>query len=57
MMDALDCDVDVANYPRVMYEAEREKELEPDDQHDDVYPQESNQAPRQGNQQMMRRET
>jgi hypothetical protein len=30
MLDALDCDVGLANYPRAMYEAEREKEPELD---------------------------
>ena len=30
MLGAVDCDVDVENYPRVMYEAERETEPKPD---------------------------
>ena len=57
MLDALECDVDVANYPRVMYETEREKEPEPDEQHDEVNAQEPTQSTEQGNQRRIGRQT
>ena len=57
MMDALECDVDVANYPKVMYEAEREKEPEPDEQQNEVSAQEPIQSTEQGDQQRIRMET
>jgi hypothetical protein len=57
MLDALECDVDVANYPRVMYEAEREKEPKPVEQQKEVNAQEPIQSTEQGNHQSIGRET
>ena len=45
MLDALECDVDVENYPRVMYGAEREAEPEPDQQQEEGHSQGLEQAP------------
>ena len=49
--------MDVANYPKVMHEVEREKVLELDDQQEDIYPQESINEPQQGGEHGMRKET
>ena len=44
MLDALHCDVDVENYPRVMYETEREKEPKPEQRQQDESPQDREQT-------------
>jgi hypothetical protein len=57
MLDALDCDVDVENYPRVMYEAGRETEPKPHRQHEEEYPQGLEYTPDRGEQHMREVET
>jgi len=57
MLNALDCDEDVENYPRVMYETERETEPELEQRQQNESPRERGQALVQGEDQVMGVET